>query len=78
MLVHTLVFNLESKLWTSYFTILGDFVKYFCACSQETNAQRIQDHPLAPLNDTICQMVHFQAVNHAGEAFCDRLQREAG
>ena len=78
MLVHTLVFHLERKLWTAYFTILCDFVEHFCACSQETNTQRIQNHPLAPPNDPIRQVVHLQAVNQAGEALCDRLQREEG
>lgn len=53
-------------------------MEHFRACPQETNAQRVQDHPLAPLNDAICQVAHSQAVNHTGKALCDRLQREEG
>lgn len=60
------------QTWT-YFTIFVGFVKHFCTGSQEPNAQRIQNHPLAPLNNTICQVSHVQAMDHFGKAFCDGL-----
>lgn len=50
-------------------------MKHLCPGAQEPDAQGVQNHPLAPLDHTVRQVARCQAVDHSGEAFCDRLER---